>query len=296
MRQGLAQDCPFVVCTATRTRECRTVRSDNLYGCHKTRGSNNAPHSLLLFTSLNPSHSIGTSYCILLSHCHPLHAQVRKYMLHMYMNPDRMPKNTRRSRSSLLLVLVLSSTTLTSLTSCLGFVVAPSYRNAYTHAHARRGAGGRQLSAAASADVDVDIAPQVWSTGYSAKNDLLEALQEATELAMKGLPPTQSDDASISLGVVSISSLYDGQSSPSVVVPTVLSSASTYGTGIQHLVGCTTGGIVSSKPNKHYGNGAPAACTGIESEGIPGVSIILGILPDVHLKVSSYVYHLALSV
>lgn len=206
----------------------------------------------------------------------------------MHMHPDRMTKNTR---SRMLLVLALSSTTLTSLPSCLGFVIAPS--------HTRR-----PLSATASSD-DADtspIAPQVWSTGYSAKNDLLEALQEATELAMDGLPQpptstcTSSDDhddasasasVSISLAVVSISSLYDGQSSPSVVVPTVLSSASTYGTGIQHLLGCTTGGIISSKPNKHYGNGAPTACTGIESEGIPGVSVVLAILPDVQLKVSS---------
>jgi hypothetical protein len=135
----------------------------------------------------------------------------------------------------------------------------------------------------ASADTSAD--PQVWSTGFSPKSDLLEAIQEATEIALEGLPK---NGVKIDLAMVTISSLYDGQTSPSVVVPAVLSSAATYGAGIQKLVGCTTGGIISSSRNQYYGMSAEdvSACVGIESEGIPGVSVILAVLPDVQLKVS----------
>ena len=127
--------------------------------------------------------------------------------------------------------------------------------------------------------------PQVWSSGYSPKGDFLEAIQDATEIAMAGLPK---GGAKIDLAIVSVSSLYDGQASPSVLVPAVLSTASTYGAGIQNLVGCTTGGIISSVRNEEYGmvGEGKSACVGIESEGTPGVSVVLGILPDVQLKVS----------
>lgn len=129
--------------------------------------------------------------------------------------------------------------------------------------------------------------PQVWSSGYSPKADFLEAIQEATEIAMAGLPKGGPGSA-IDLALVSVSSLYDGQASPATLVPAVLSTASTYGNGIQNLIGCTTGGIISSVRNSYYGTVGEEmrACNGIESEGNPGVSIVLAILPDVQLKVS----------
>jgi hypothetical protein len=128
--------------------------------------------------------------------------------------------------------------------------------------------------------------PQVWAAGYSPKADLVEAIQEATEAAMAGLP---AGGDKIDLAIVSVSSLYDGQTSPAILVPTVIATASTYGHGIQNLLGCTTGGIVSSTRNEQYGmpgEGTPA-CFGIETEGSPGVSVVLALLPDVQLKVSS---------
>lgn len=138
--------------------------------------------------------------------------------------------------------------------------------------------------------------PQVFATGYSPKPDLLEAIQEATDNAVKSLPKAVSPETGISLAIVTISSLYDGQSSPSVVVPAVLSSASVYGKGIQNLVGCTTGGVVSSitnydLPNSPDGGGSitqqqPKSSLPIENEGLPGVSVTLSLLPDVHVKVS----------
>jgi hypothetical protein len=149
--------------------------------------------------------------------------------------------------------------------------------------------GVQPLTMSASADTSAD--PQVWSTGFSPKSDLLEAIQEATDIALEGLPK---NGAKIDLAMVTISSLYDGQTSPSVVVPAVLSSAATYGAGIQKLVGCTTGGIISSSRNEYYGMSAEdiSACVGIESEGIPGVSVVLALLPDVQLKVSLSRVHL----
>jgi hypothetical protein len=134
---------------------------------------------------------------------------------------------------------------------------------------------------------DDDPSPQVWSSGYSPKADFLEAIQEATEIAMAGLPKC-GPGANIDLALVSVSSLYDGQASPATLVPAVLSTASTYGNGIQNLIGCTTGGIISSVRNSYYGTVGEEmrACNGIESEGNPGISIVLAILPDVKLKVS----------
>lgn len=138
-----------------------------------------------------------------------------------------------------------------------------------------------------TSSADPSQIPQVWSSGYSAKADFLEAVQEATEIAMAGLPK-DTPGAKIDLALVSVSSLYDGQASPAILVPAVVSTASTYGAGIQHLIGCTTGGIISSARNNNYGTVGEEmrACNGIESEGNPGVSVVLAVLPEVQLKVS----------
>jgi small ligand-binding sensory domain FIST len=135
--------------------------------------------------------------------------------------------------------------------------------------------------------------PQVFGTGYSANPGLLEAIQEATDQALSLLPPMHSSqrEAQIDLAIVSISSLYDGQASPSIVVPAVLSSANVYGKGVQNLVGCTAGGIISSTPQSAYRqkDGVKRECKAIETEGLPGVSVTLAILPGVHLKVCTVV-------
>jgi small ligand-binding sensory domain FIST len=136
--------------------------------------------------------------------------------------------------------------------------------------------------------------PQVFGTGYSANPGLLEAIQEATDQALSLLPPVHSSqrEAQIDLAIVSISSLYDGQASPSIVVPAVLSSANVYGKGVQHLVGCTAGGIISSTPQSAYPqkDGVNRECKPIETEGLPGVSVTLALLPGVYLKVCTVGY------
>jgi hypothetical protein len=137
--------------------------------------------------------------------------------------------------------------------------------------------------------------PQVFATGFSQAMELTEAIREATDMALQALP-VASADSKIDLCIVSVSSLYDGNVSPSVVVPTILQAASKYGQGIQHLVGCTNGGFVSSMANLERPPTAMAqddeqnvvrTCRPTEREGVPGVSVSFGILPDVELKVSS---------
>ena len=121
------------------------------------------------------------------------------------------------------------------------------------------------------------------------KLDLFEAIQEATEIAIQALPKATQDSV-IDFGIITVSSLYDGQSQPSIVVPAVLSSASVYGKGIQQLLGSTTGGIVASTANFDIGASGDIddndehqvqarACNTIESEGVPGVSVTLCLLP-----------------
>ena len=143
----------------------------------------------------------------------------------------------------------------------------------------------RQVMLLASDNED----PLVFASGYSPKLDLHEALQDATEIALQALPKPK-DGASIDLALVTVSSLYDGQSPPSVVVPAVLSSASVYGAGILNLLGCTTAGIIASIANLDALNREDkqvqhSACSTVESEGVPGVSVTLCLLPNVNVKV-----------
>lgn len=143
--------------------------------------------------------------------------------------------------------------------------------------------------------------PQVLASGFSQNMDMVEALKEAVEMALTSLhPPAQ--NAGIDLAVVSVSSLYDGNASPSLVVPTILETASSYGTGIQNIVGSTCGGFIGStrsfiddvrsKDEQDDNIDSKATqeekiarvCLPIEGEGVPGVSIVFCLLPDVQLR------------
>ena len=131
--------------------------------------------------------------------------------------------------------------------------------------------------------------PQVLASGYSQKIDLIEAIQEASDMALASLPKA-APDSQIDLAIVSISSLYDSDlnSSPSDVVPAFLKAAAKeYGTGIQHLVGSTSGGFVSSRTNwdSNDDKNGPRSCIPVEQEGVAGVSVVYCILPEVTLKV-----------
>eukprot|EP00536_Pseudo-nitzschia_multiseries_P013466 jgi/Psemu1/211723/e_gw1.576.47.1 len=144
------------------------------------------------------------------------------------------------------------------------------------------------------------VQPQVMASGFSQNMDMVEALQEAVEMAMASLPPAL-ENSGIDLAVVSVSSLYDGNTSPSLVVPTILSAASVYGTGVRHLVGSTCGGFIGSTrtagneaieeeenddddTNDNQNKGVKRSCLPVEREGVPGVSVVLSIFPDVRLR------------
>ena len=58
--------------------------------------------------------------------------------------------------------------------------------------------------------------PQVLASGFSQNMDMVEALREAVQMAMASLPPP-TQNSEINLAVVSVSSLYDGNASPSLV-------------------------------------------------------------------------------
>ena len=178
----------------------------------------------------------------------------------------------------------------------------------------------------ASSSASASARPQVFATGYSNNPDLHAALQQAVNSALAALPPLDGaeaeatrgrSDAKIDLAFVTASSLYNA--SPATVVPAVLSIASVYGQGIDKLVGCTSGGTISSVVGGDEGGASAAAaatattasqstgkgqgsaaapdaaaaaaaaaavreCLPVETEGVPGVSVTLALLPDVDVS------------
>jgi len=148
------------------------------------------------------------------------------------------------------------------------------------------------LSTLKQSNSEEDVEPQAIATGYSQSLDLINALTEATNSALSQLP--SGNAARIDLGLVYISSLYDGQSQPSSVVPCVLDICSRhYGVEneevVQKLIGCYAGGLVGSKPNirtkgNDGGKNTGQACLPLESEGANGVVVTLCLLPDTKIE------------
>lgn len=193
------------------------------------------------------------------------------------------------------------------------FTASTSYARSQTSLFS----GGSNDEASTSSSSTSAHLPQVFATGYSNNPDLHTALQQAVNAALAALPPLNSgadalatrgrSDAKIDLAFVTASSLYNA--SPATVVPAVLSSASVYGQGIDKLIGCTSGGTISSVVGAEGGeDGAAKAgnnmvegsaedataaataavreCLPVETEGVPGVSVTLALLPDVEVSVS----------
>ncbi|KAL3939702.1 MAG: hypothetical protein SGBAC_005623 [Bacillariaceae sp.] len=143
------------------------------------------------------------------------------------------------------------------------------------------------MSASAPSD------PQVLASGYSQQMELKDAIKEALAMAIQeGLPPSVAD-GKIDLAIISVSSLYDGNASPSEVVPNILEASKELGYDIQNLVGSFSGGFVSSRPNPAAFNSDGEesnsgemirSCLPIEREGVPGISLTLCILPDVEVQ------------
>ncbi|CAB9499032.1 Indole-3-glycerol phosphate synthase [Seminavis robusta] len=146
-------------------------------------------------------------------------------------------------------------------------------------------------SASTASSPDAVIAPQVVATGYSSDDDLPKAIREATAMAMESLPSNDDNDDNdatptmIDLAVIFVSSLYDGTFSPSLVVPSLLDAASSYGGVIQHVIGSTAGGVVGSVANTAaQAQKAKSNCRPAELEGTLGVSVCLFQLPGVELQ------------
>lgn len=164
------------------------------------------------------------------------------------------------------------------------------------------------------------LSSQVFSSGYSQSIDLTKAIEEAVAMALEGLPPPSTGEgdgtktSQIDLAIISVNSLYDGSgagisSTASLVIPTLLNAAQGYGSGIQHVIGSSSGGVIGSRvvtdtskiqnQNEKDGdaddknkNGSSndrkniqeSACHPLEQEGVPCVSVTLCILPDVNIE------------
>ena len=138
-------------------------------------------------------------------------------------------------------------------------------------------------------DGNATVEPQAFSTGYSQNPDLHAAVKEATVAALKSLP-SKLDRSKIDLGLVYVSSIYDGQYSPTSVVPEIVNIVDDFygveGANIlQKLVGCYSGGLVGCKESTDIGQ-----INTVESEGAAGVVINLCILPDTTIKVRVFKY------
>jgi small ligand-binding sensory domain FIST len=87
------------------------------------------------------------------------------------------------------------------------------------------------------------------------------------------------------VAVVSISSLYDGGAHNPVntVISVVTEAAAAMYGPIQNLVGCSSAGVISSSATgttSSNGSNGSGSCRAVEWEGLPAVSVTLGIVPD----------------
>ena len=141
--------------------------------------------------------------------------------------------------------------------------------------------------------------PQVFSSGHSTKTNLVEALQEAVQQAMMGIPTSSSNQNNIDLALVSVSSLYDSNNAATVVVSTLCETVQQmYGKHIQHLIGSSVAGCIggtttttttsstnarSSLDISTSSSTAVPVVVPIESESVPSVTVTLALLPDTRI-------------
>jgi hypothetical protein len=103
------------------------------------------------------------------------------------------------------------------------------------------------------------------------------ALTEAVDQAVAALPANTSR---ISVAWLSVSSLYSSTTS-TVVISTLLDSLKGNGMDLEHLIGSSVAGCVSSRPASNSGDAT--ACRPIEYEGVPAVSLTLACFPDTQI-------------
>jgi len=137
--------------------------------------------------------------------------------------------------------------------------------------------------------VEANSEPIAFSSGYSGLDDLQKSLEEATRIALESLPHS-SHESKIDLAIVSVSSIYDAQYSPTLVVPTILKLASDQGFSIQNLVGSYTAGIIGSRHTSSNGNMSNKnnddvhRLSTVEMDNAPGVVVTFGMLPDTNIQ------------
>jgi indole-3-glycerol phosphate synthase len=144
-----------------------------------------------------------------------------------------------------------------------------------------------------------DNRPQVFASGYSTNpTSLTTAIEEATAAALSSLPPATDLQYKIDLAIVSTSSLYDEPMSSIVpnVIKVIEASSGVYGyTGLNHLVGCTAGGVIGSRTTAAADTSSESSsssnsndsnkreCTPYEAEATPAISVTLALLPNVDI-------------
>jgi small ligand-binding sensory domain FIST len=163
---------------------------------------------------------------------------------------------------------------------------------------------GLQMSASSSSNNDDNnqplLLPQVFATGYSSNPSLSLAIREAIAMASANLPipaasttttSSSSGNNMIDLAIVFVSSLYDDINS--VLVPQLLQSVlddTPYIGGVQHVLGCTAGGVIGSTTTTTTITTSTSSSTNtntmrpIEAESTPAISITLALLPDVQIN------------
>eukprot|EP00977_Amphora_coffeiformis_P026711 scaffold29231_cov268-Amphora_coffeaeformis.AAC.4 len=180
------------------------------------------------------------------------------------------------------------------LALCLVGVLPPQYgTTAFVATTSSSSRWSHPLRAVSSNEA---LAPQVFASGYSTNPNLVEALQEAVQMAVGGLPvvsPAATDDdddddaAVVDLGLVFVSSLYDGGTvqPATAVIPTVVQAVQDFygGAILQELLGCSAAGCIGST----WQDDGPVVSNNVvttELEGIPAVTVTLALLPDVQVQ------------
>uniref|UniRef100_A0A7S2LEG4 indole-3-glycerol-phosphate synthase n=1 Tax=Skeletonema marinoi TaxID=267567 RepID=A0A7S2LEG4_9STRA len=149
-----------------------------------------------------------------------------------------------------------------------------------------------KLSAEESSSIN-DTRPQVFATGYSTNpTSLTTAIEEATTAALASLPTATDLQYKIDLAIVSTSSLYDEPMSSIVpnIIKVIEASSGLYGyTGLNHLVGCTAGGVIGSRATTANASSESPSddnkreCSPYEAEASPAISVTLALLPNVDI-------------
>ena len=143
-------------------------------------------------------------------------------------------------------------------------------------------------------------APTAFATGYSTHSNLTQALQQAVQMALAGLPSNNNKSNNnsttvVDLCLVSVSSLYNTDTQK--VIPTILQTAAAGSVQIQHLIGSSVAGCIgSSSSSSRDASSLPSSSLAswnlpnateiqpVEYESVPAVTLTFCQLPGCHLQ------------